>query len=98
MIFVFAPTKFCSFFLKKLLLLQLWSKFVRIARGGKGGEKFPCSFSIYDYWAACDKVNRNIGFVVSVAKLMAARKQRTGQTEHQENRLRLQAVEPDAPR
>ena len=71
---------------------------MRIARGGKGGEKFPCSFSIYDYWAACDKVNRNIGFVVSVAKLMAARKQRTGQTEHQENRLRLQAVEPDAPR
>lgn len=71
---------------------------MRIARGGKGGEQFPCSFSIYDYWAACDKVNRNIGFVVSVAKLMAARKQRTGQREHHENRLRLQAVKPDAPR
>lgn len=53
---------------------------------------------LYDYWAACDKVNRNIGFVVSVAKLMAARKQRTGQREHHENRLRLQAVKPDAPR
>lgn len=53
---------------------------------------------LYDYWAACDKVNRNIGFVVSVAKLMEARKQRTGQTEHHENRLRLQAVKPDAPR
>ena len=28
---------------------------MRIARGGLGGEKFPCSFSNYDYWAACDK-------------------------------------------
>ena len=28
----------------------------------------------------------------------AARKQRTGQTKHHEHRLRLQAVEPDAPR
>ena len=27
-----------------------------------------------------------------------ARKQRTGQTKHHEHRLRLQAVEPDAPR